>query len=130
MIALDTNVVIRYLTQDDKKQSSIANKVFEKTLSKENQGFLSLVVLTEISWVLEACYNVDKTQLIDIIESLNSSQSLIIEQASVVRIATSLFAKGNADFSDALIVAIATDAGCEKTITFDKKATTVGMERL
>ena len=130
MIALDTNVVIRYLTQDDKKQSLIANKVFEKTLTPNKQGFISLVVLTEIAWVLEACYDVNKPNIISIINSLTSSKNLIVEQSHVVRIATTLFTDKNADFSDALIFSIANHTGCEKTLTFDKKAASIGMTKL
>jgi len=130
MIALDTNVVIRYLTQDDKKQSLIANKVFEKTLTPNKQGFISLIVLTEIVWVLEACYDVNKPNIISIINSLTSSKNLIVEQSHVVRIATTLFTDKNADFSDALIFSIANHAGCEKTLTFDKKAASIGMTKL
>jgi predicted nucleic-acid-binding protein len=130
MIALDTNVVIRYLTQDDKKQSLIANKVFEKTLTPNKQGFISLVVLTEIVWVLEACYDVNKPNIINIINSLTSSKNLIVEQSHIVRIATTLFTDKNADFSDALIFSIDNHAGCEKTLTFDKKAASIGMTKL
>lgn len=104
--------------------------MFEKTLSQNKQGFISLAVLTEIVWVLEACYDVNKPNIINIIESLISSKNLIVEQSNVVRIAVALFAESNADFSDALIFTIADNAGCEKTVTFDKKAVSVGMTKL
>jgi predicted nucleic-acid-binding protein len=57
VIGLDTNVVVRYLTQDDPKQSPIATRLMEKTLSTDDPGFVSLVVLAEVVWVLVACNN-------------------------------------------------------------------------
>ena len=60
MIGLDTNVVIRYLTQDDPKQATIATRLMEKTLSSGEPGFISLVVLAEVVWVLVSLYSVDR----------------------------------------------------------------------
>ena len=62
MIGLDTNVVVRYLTQHDPKQASIATRLMEKTLSSDDPGFISLVVLAEVVWVLVSLYAVKTLQ--------------------------------------------------------------------
>ena len=130
MIGLDTNVIIRYLTQDDKKKAALATKLFEHKLSHKAPGFISLVVIVEVVWVLEACYNVEKKQLVEILESLLSSRQLVVERADLVRVGIKLFVDSGADFSDALVVAISNAAGCKQTVTFDKKALSVGMTSL
>ena len=52
MIGLDTNVIVRYVVQDDPRQSAAATRLMEKTLSAENPGFVAVVTLCEVAWVL------------------------------------------------------------------------------
>lgn len=122
MIGLDTNVVIRYLVQDDKKQSALATRFIEKTLTVEAPGYINHVTLCEITWVLQRCYGVTKAQLKAIIESVLTTKQLLVENVEVVWKALRAFNANNADFCDALIGQANIHDGCEHTVTFDKKA--------
>lgn len=130
MIGLDTNVVIRYLTQDDPKQSAIANRIIEQELTEKNQGYITLISLIEIAWVLESCYEQTKDDLINVLGLLLTIKQISIEKTDLVYLALKRFRTGTADFSDALITLVCEDAGCKRIISFDKKAVTVGMEKI
>ncbi len=125
MIGIDTNVLIRYLTQDDPAQSSIANKFFQKTLSAPQPGFISLVVLVETCCVLQSSYAVSDIELSSLIENLMQTPQLSIENRDSLNQALQAM-KGNqsakAGFVDFLIKSIAETQGCEYCVTFDKRA--------
>ncbi|MGB5439408.1 MAG: type II toxin-antitoxin system VapC family toxin [Gammaproteobacteria bacterium] len=122
MIGLDTNVVIRYLVQDDKKQSAAATRFIEKSLTTDAPGFINHICLCEIVWVLQRCYGVTKPQLREIIEALLATKQLNVENVEVTWKALRAFDANNADFCDALISQVNIHSGCEHTVTFDKKA--------
>ena len=84
MIGLDTNVVIRYLTQDDPRQAQLANRLFERTLSPGKPGFISLAVLCEIVWVLADSYSMDQAGIRAVIEGLLGSRQLQVESKDLV----------------------------------------------
>ena len=130
MIGLDTNLLIRYLAQDDPRQSAVANRLIETELSEKRVGFITHIVLVEIIWVLESCYNQKKEALVSVIESLLTTKQIIVERAEIVHLALKKYRAGSADFSDALILAVCEASGCERTVTFDKKAAAIGMEKL
>lgn len=130
MIGLDTNVVIRYLTQDDPKQSAIANRIIEQELTEKNQGYITLISLIEITWVLESCYEQSKNDVINVLDLLLTIKQISIEKTDLVYLALKRFRTGSADFSDALITLVCEDAGCKRVVSFDKKAVTVGMEKI
>lgn len=125
MIGLDTNVVIRYLVQDDKKQSTVATRFVEKTLTMEAPGYINHITLCEITWVLQRCYGVTKPQLKEIIKGLLTTKQLLIENVEVAWKALRAFDANSADFCDALIGQENVYDGCEHTVTFDKKASSL-----
>jgi predicted nucleic-acid-binding protein len=120
MIGLDTNVVVRYLVEDDPVQSPLASKVID-SLSEASRGFISIVTLVEISWVLTRAYGASRKTLVGTIQGLLESAELTIEQSEAVRATLPLVAEG-ADFSDAVIARLGEQAGCEATVTFDRRA--------
>ncbi|MBM3352648.1 MAG: type II toxin-antitoxin system VapC family toxin [Betaproteobacteria bacterium] len=122
MIGVDTNVLIRYLTQDDPRQSAIATRFIEARLSEENPGFVSAVTLCEIAWVLAASYGADRKRIRQTVENLLTTKQLVIEGAELVWKALRASEGGQGDFSDALIGQIAAAHGCETTVTFDRAA--------
>ena len=131
MIGLDTNVVVRSLTQDDPKQSPIATPLMEKTLSSDEPGFISLVVLAEVVWVLVSLYSVDRTGVSDIVAGLLTTEQLRVESAELVWRAKRRYESSKADFSDALVAECAMAAGCKRSVTFDRTAAaTSGFELL
>lgn len=122
MIGLDTNVVIRYLTQDDPKQAAAASRLFEGSLSADKPGYIALITLCEIAWVLADCYGADRSRIRAVIEGLLGSKQILVEDADLVWRALRASQDSTADFSDALVGQTMTARGCEKIVTFDKSA--------
>lgn len=129
MIGLDTNVIVRYIVKDDPSQSALAVKLI-RSLSDEDRAFVSLVVIAELTWVLESCYGFNRSELVDVIENLVKSKELILENAELVSQAVQLFARGKADFSDYVIEKGGRAAGCLHTLTFDQQAASSAGMRL
>ncbi|MGQ4614780.1 PIN domain-containing protein [Nocardia sp. R7R-8] len=120
MIGLDANVLIRYLTQDDPEQSARANQVIDG-LSESKPGYVTMIVLAEIHWVLRRGYQQDPEAVTDVLLGLLDSSEIVVERADTVRQALRRAADG-ADFADALIQQLGQEAGCELTVTFDHNA--------
>jgi predicted nucleic-acid-binding protein len=125
MIGLDTNVLVRYVMQDDPKQARQATKLIE-SLTPEAPGFVALVTVIEFVWVLTSAYEVPRSELVRVLELLLRSQELVVEQAEVVWRALRAFRDGSADFADCLIERSAAAAGCSRTMTFDRRAAKQG----
>jgi predicted nucleic-acid-binding protein len=119
MIALDTNVLVRYLAQDDREQSALATSLIEEQLSVQNPGYVSGVVLAELHWVLSRVYLVDRTRFADIARGLLSAQALHFDNVQAAWNALQAFEDGF-DFVDALLTELGDDAGCSATVTFDR----------
>lgn len=120
MIGIDSNVIIRHLTDDDPDQVDKARALL-RSLSVTQPGFLTVVGIAEIYWTLRRLYKFDRSAVIAQLEQLISARELVIERQDVVRQALRSAAAG-ADLGDALIAAISADAGCERTMTFDRGA--------
>jgi predicted nucleic-acid-binding protein len=129
MIGIDTNVVVRYLTKDDPIQTTLAVKTI-RSLNADEPGFISLVTIAELTWVLETCYRFDKVELVEVLDTLVASQEVKLERAEVVSQALRMFAAGTADFSDYLIERSGHAAGCMYTFTFDQEAASSAGMRL
>ena|SRR2546425_1693195 len=121
MIGLDTNVLVRYIMQDDAKQSPKATKLVE-SLNGENPGFITLVSVIEVYWVLTSCYDLTGEQVAQALEAILRTKQLVVEQADQVLRALRVFGVGKADFADCLIERSAANAGCDQTMTFDAGA--------
>jgi predicted nucleic-acid-binding protein len=118
---LDTNVLIRYLVQDDPAQSALATQVIEQQTTHDS-FYLCHIVLCELVWVLESRYQQTRTMIVTIIDQLLRTQQLEVQQPAIVWNALQAYQQSTADFSDYLIAHSHAEAGCETTITFDKKA--------
>jgi predicted nucleic-acid-binding protein len=121
MIGLDTNVLVRYIMQDDAKQSPKATKLLE-SLTAEEPGFVPLVAVVELGWVLSACYGLDRVEISSALELMLRTKTLVVDRAEDVERALRVFKARSADFADCLIECIAASAGCVKTMTFDAGA--------
>jgi predicted nucleic-acid-binding protein len=127
MIGLDTNVIVRYIMQDDPRQSAQATALIEK-LTEASPGFVSVVSIVELVWVLESAFSLARTQVVDALVNLTSVDVFKIERVGIVAAAVRSFREGSADFADCLIERSSASAGCEKTVTFDRAAAkTAGM---
>jgi predicted nucleic-acid-binding protein len=121
MIGIDTNVLVRYLVQDDEQQASAANKMLDR-ISDINPAFINNIVMCETVWVLSRAYKYEKTLIIKVIEQILSTSGIEFENAEGVRKALRHYTNGNADFSDYLIAEINKENGANTTYTFDRKA--------
>ncbi|HEY4931735.1 MAG TPA: PIN domain-containing protein [Terriglobales bacterium] len=121
MIGLDTNVIVRYLTQDDPLQSRIANEILERRLTPEKPGFLCVVTMVEIVWVLDRAYGLTDQEIAAALERMLQTDVLLIEHEQEIFTAMIALKERRGTFADALIAALDAKAGCRRTLTFDQK---------
>ena len=127
MIGIDTNILVRYLAQDDPVESLLADKLID-SLSPDQPGFISTAVAVELVWVMQRFYSRTKAQTVEFLESFLQAEDMVIENANVGWQAVHSYARSNADFADCLIERSAHNARCTHTVTFDRKAAkTAGM---
>lgn len=119
MIGLDTNVLVRYIMQDDSKQSPLATRIVE-SLTAESLGFVPVVVVVELAWVLSSAYELNRSQLMEAFGALLRTRELVVERAETVWKGLRLLQRTGGDFADCLIACSAEAAGCAKTMTFDR----------
>ena len=122
MIGLDTNVILRYLLQDDPKQTTLANHIVDQVLSDRNPGFISLVTVLEMVWVLRSLLKQTPTEIATHLEHLLAAESLEVQNGQQVFEAAFALKRGTGEFEDALVGALNAWAGCSHTLTFDKRA--------
>ena len=116
MIALDTNILIRYLVRDDAEQANVA-AVFLEKLSAERPGYVSAPVVAELEWVLRKGYGFEPAVIRGAITKLLEVPNLVFETEDAVRLAAQ---NNRGDFVDRLIHFIGETAGCDRTVTFDR----------
>lgn len=121
MIALDTNVLVRYLVQDDATQAQIASDVIDG-LSEADQGFVGREVLIELVWVLERAYGFSRMEIANALDGLLAAIELVIENADDLGLAIELYRNDGYGFADMMIAAAARRAGARELVTFDRKA--------
>jgi len=121
LIALDTNVLVRYFAQDDARQSAAATRLIERTLGPANRGFISLVTLLETVWVMESLYTADAEMVSSIVLDLLDTAALEVQDAAAVAQGVHRYAEGGVDLHDCLIVSLAAQRNA-RVVTFDAKA--------
>lgn len=120
MQGLDTNILVRYLVQDDPKQAKQATKIINQFTS-EKPAFINRLVLCELICVLESCYEYSRETLVPVLDKLLRARQFKFENQHIVWQAFNAYQAGN-DFADYLIGLINAAHGCEATLSFDKKA--------
>nr|MBF0681346.1 type II toxin-antitoxin system VapC family toxin [Pseudomonas sp.] len=118
MIGLDTNVLVRYIMQDDDKQAAKATEIIE-SLSTATPGFVTLMSVVELVWVLSSCFDLTRDQISQVLDTLLRAKQLVVDQADQVVRALRAYSSSSADFADCLIERTAASAGCVKTMTLD-----------
>jgi predicted nucleic-acid-binding protein len=121
MIGLDTNVLARYILQDDPKQSARAGRLIE-SCTPDDTGWVSTISIVELVWVMESTYELTRAQISQGIVGLLVSRELVVENAEEVTRALRSYQRSRADFADCLIAQFAARAGCRETFTFDALA--------
>jgi predicted nucleic-acid-binding protein len=122
MTGLDTNILVRYFTQDDPAQSKKATEIIERSLTEQNPGFVSLVTMVETVWVLSSVYGLSNYEIAAAVEGMLQSDTLVLQNEQEVFTAAATLKSGHGGFADALVGALGTWAGCDSTLTFDIKA--------
>jgi predicted nucleic-acid-binding protein len=112
MIGLDTNVLVRYLAQDDPVQSTKASALIERRLTEQDPGFISVVAMAETVWVLERAYGLADADIAAAIERTLQVDALVVESEQEVFTAMVALKEGRGSFADALIGALGASAGC------------------
>lgn len=130
VVALDTHVLVRYLAQDDLRQSALATEWIEQRLTAAEPAFISLVTLLETVWVMESNYDADPATVLGIVSDLLDTAAFEVQEAPAVRAAMARYAQGDVDLHDCLIVSLAAQRKAA-VLTFDRKASKrLGMQLL
>lgn len=130
MIGLDTNILLRFLLNDDPLQSPKARALL-RSLTTNEPGWIGLATILEVAWVLGNSKAMTREGVAQMITFLLSLDSVKVEGAAAVASSVATFRFTKADFADCLIAASARAAGCSKTVTFDQLAARdAGMELL
>src|SRR5208282_6933592 len=122
MIGLDTNILVRYLAQDDPVQSARATEILERRLTEKNPGFVSIVTMVEMVWVLDRAYDLSADEIAAAVEGILQVDVLVVENEQVVFTAMIAIRERQGSFADAVIAGLGARAGCRSTLTFDQKA--------
>jgi predicted nucleic-acid-binding protein len=122
MIGLDTNILVRYLTQDDPTQSRKATELLEHRLTEETPGFVSIVAMVETVWVLERAYRLPAQKIAAAVERMLQTDVLVVENEQAVFTAMIALKEEQGSFADSVIATLGLRAGCSCTLTFDHKA--------
>jgi predicted nucleic-acid-binding protein len=130
MIGIDTNVLVRYIAQDDAAQSRRATSFIEKECNEAAPGFVGLAVLAEVVWVSESSYGAAREEVADIVRRILSSRHLVVQDAETAWKALRHFESSRADFADCLVAHSAVAAGCKTVVSFDRQAAKAGMTLL
>ncbi|RKX37446.1 MAG: PIN domain-containing protein [Verrucomicrobia bacterium] len=122
MIGLDTNVLVRYIVQDDPEQARLATRALEAQCTAKSPGRINVIVLCELIWVLARGYGYGRQVVSLVIRRILSSPELLVEEDEAVWKALKVYEQGTADFSDYLLGLLNHRAGASPTLTFDRKA--------
>jgi predicted nucleic-acid-binding protein len=120
MIAIDTNVLVRYLVNDDEKQAARAKRLFDTAAKNSDHIYIGCIVLVETVWVLDSAYGFTRPELAEVVADILNSSLFRFERKEEVEKALDRFRMGKADFSDYLSAEISLAGARSKLHTFDK----------
>lgn len=131
MAALDTNILVRWLTNDDAKQSALVAKLFDEAINKDTRLYVTVTVMLELEWVLRARYHFDRQTVTAALNALLDVTELEFQTEPALEQALWLFKQtGSRDFADCLHIALANQAGQGPLLTFDERASKIDGARL
>jgi predicted nucleic-acid-binding protein len=130
MISLDTNILVRLLTNDEPRQTRKARVALDQAVQDQHRIWVSLVVVCELVWILRRLYGYDKAQVIVAVTALLKFSGLELENPKAIKKALDQFAHSPADFSDILLGHLSMEQGAAHVLTFDKKAAKLATHKL
>ena len=122
MTGIDTNVLVRYLTRDHTEQYEAAKQHLEANCTEENPGYINVIVLCELVWVLTRAYDANSEEIVRIVDQILRTRQLHVERRDQVRSALTKHAESGTGFADCLIGELNQHAGVDETVTFDQRA--------
>jgi predicted nucleic-acid-binding protein len=120
VIGLDTNVLVRFLVEDDPEQARRAKAVVQGAVDQDEKLYVSNVVLCELAWVLDRAYGLERTEVASAVRGLLSAKHVLLEDADLVERALAAYGESRVGFPDYVIRELARDAGCRTVVTFDR----------
>jgi len=117
---LDTNILVRFLVRDDRRQAEAASAYIRKVISDGGACFINLIVFCELVWVLESAYGYGKPEIAGVLEKMLATRQFEIETKDIVRQAVHDYREGSGDIADYLIGRANHSRGCDRTATFDR----------
>lgn len=120
MIGLDTNIIVRFVVEDDDEQTERAARLIREAVEQGEPLFVSEIVLCELIWVLARVYRLSKKEQIKTLRALLQARELRVRDRERARRAIDAFASGKGAFADYMIREGALAAGCGRVATFDR----------
>ena len=127
MIGLDTNIIIRLLVEDDEIQAERARDWLDENCSPESPAYISDLVVVEAAWTLKSSFGLNRREIAKGLGALFRNTLFVFETEEMFLEILALYETSNVDLADIMIAYRARLAGCEKTMTFDRKAATSGI---
>jgi predicted nucleic-acid-binding protein len=127
MIGVDTNILVRLAVRDNLRQTNAVLELLESQMHSGQPLYISLVALIEAAWVLAKTYGYNKLALLHWLEAMLASNDFVLADEALVHAAIETFRMHRIDFADAMVAAVNSSAGCEKTVTFDKAGIKAGV---
>ena len=117
---IDTNIFIRFLTNDIPQKADACEKIFKKAVAKKEALFTTDLVIAEIVWVLESIYELQKEEVQDKVEKILNTPNLICPHRNLILSALTLYSEKNIDYIDAYNALVLKDEGIEELYSYDK----------
>jgi predicted nucleic-acid-binding protein len=121
VIGIDTNILVKHFVQDDLDQGAVATHFLTTECTHERPGFIDIVVVCELAWVLSRVYRYPQSDILAVVRSLLATSTARVQDAQLVRRAADGAQRSGGDFPDHLILLLNQRNGCGETVTFDRR---------
>lgn len=130
MLSLDTNILVRFLLNDDQVQAKKVYDFLKEIELKKDQVFISTLVILELLWVLESAYKINRKEIINSLDQLTLMPIIKFENLKAIQAFIHDALNSNFDLSDLLIAHCSAQHNCSHVLTFDNKAAKHGSFKL
>ena len=120
-VVIDTNLLVRYITDDDPVKAKSVDNLLTKAMNGDVQVLIPSIVIAELVWVLESFYEMKATDIAGIVQAILNTPGIEVTDRPVIAAALLLYKSQNIDLIDAWIIEFARDRSIKTIYTFDKK---------